>query len=381
MEWPHLVVCEDTDNEHWEILINIQRFKRASDYVIALRDAFMELFAKILSSIMIVSDEETFFERIGSSEDGFDRALLFSDMVTTATNVFTKDSDETLSEYLSGEEAVEDTVSVGFKAKLYDLVRATNPSKKKVIEELKFGKGKPPADLFDFSRLSHRQRRVISPINVRNWDKANWIGVAVGIIPSIAPFLGLIFKNENAAKSIFKDWRDSLGMEDVNDCIRVAIVRGLSTNDPYGYGVVIGGNVETATMQQGDTVISISRIKHMEHPNPKNLETFLQEYRIFGRFLLGPAVSANRFENVHFLDECGIGKWHLHVKDAWQIGNNDPDGVIIRSDHDPIIPPDVDNAPVKGLIARKRAIASSDAINASCPSKTRKKKNKKMWRR
>ena len=41
-----------------------------------------------------------------------------------------------------------------------------------------------------------------------------------------------------------------------------------------------------------------------------------------------------------------IAKRELNVRDAWQIGRNDPDVVGIREDDDPIVPDGQQNAPV-----------------------------------
>lgn len=373
---------EDDDHEYWEIAVNVKRFERARDYMSALRDAFMELFARIIPSSMMINDIEDFLNRIAGLEEGFNRALLFSDMVTTATNVFSDPEDETFEELVASAKPMADTVSSGFKDKLRSVVEASNDAEAGNEDGTpKFGQGEPPPDLVDFNRITHKQRRVVSPINIKKWDKAKWIGVAVGTSPGAAPFLGLIFKNENAARSVFKDWRAAYGEEDVTDAIRVAIVRGLTNSDPHGYGVIIGANWQSAKMQPGSMVVSISRMNYMERPNPQNLEMFLQEYEKFGGFLLAPVVSVDSFRDVRFIADCAIGKRHLHLRQAWEVGEHDPDSVIIRAEHDPIIPKDVKDPPVKALMARKRALAAADASNDIAKGESqRRKSHKRMWR-
>ena len=243
---------------------------------------------------------------------------------------------------------------------------------------LKPGKAPPPPpDLVDFDRLSHRQRRVLSPINLKKWDKAGWKGVAMGTYPGVTPILGLIFENEGAATSIFQDWRNKCGEEDVNDAIRVAIVRGLTVSDPHGYGVIIGANWQNAKSQPGEMMVAISRMKHMEHPNPQNLEWFIQEYQDFGGFLLAPAISVDGFKDVRFVSELALAKRDLHIRQAWEIGENDPDGTILLPEHEPIIPDGVDDPPVNALMARNRNRATEKASKRTGKGKHRRKR---MWR-
>jgi hypothetical protein len=44
--------------------------------------------------------------------------------------------------------------------------------------------------------------------------------------------------------------------------------------------------------------------------------------------------------------DVSLGKYHLDVRPAWQVGENDPDGIALKLDDPPVIPPDEPNAPV-----------------------------------
>lgn len=48
-------------------------------------------------------------------------------------------------------------------------------------------------------------------------------------------------------------------------------------------------------------------------------------------------------------------KRHLHIRPAWQIGENDHDIVVLDDDEDPFIPDGVDDAPVLKALAARRA--------------------------
>jgi hypothetical protein len=145
--------------------------------------------------------------------------------------------------------------------------------------------------------------------------------------------------------------------------------------------VIVGANWQTAKMQPGDMPVSISRMKYMEHPNPRNLEMFIREYDKHGYFIFVPAVSVDAFRDVRFLIDLGIGKRHLHVRQAWEIGEHDPDSIIVRSHHEPIVPQGMDDPPVKALMDRKRARAAAEASKDIGRGKSHKRKSgKRMWR-
>src|SRR5208282_3806268 len=51
------------------------------------------------------------------------------------------------------------------------------------------------------------------------------------------------------------------------------------------------------------------------------------------------------------LIDLSLGKYHLVVREAWQISENDPDGVVLDPDDPPVIPPEQPNAPVLKALA------------------------------
>jgi hypothetical protein len=70
-----------------------------------------------------------------------------------------------------------------------------------------FGTGDAPADLLDVEKLKHRDRRVISLINIPLWDKAGWKGA--GYVQHydarVPPLLAFLFKDREAGRQIFAE--------------------------------------------------------------------------------------------------------------------------------------------------------------------------------
>ena len=78
----------------------------------------------------------------------------------------------------------------------------------------------------------------------------------------------------------------------------------------------------------------------------KNLDSFLEVYRRSGRYILAPAVVRAGDGVPDLVTEHVIGKYDLEVRDAWQIGRNDPDILALDPDDPPVIPAPVVDAPV-----------------------------------
>lgn len=98
----------------------------------------------------------------------------------------------------------------------------------------------------------------------------------------------------------------------------------------------------------------ISRTNFMEYLNPQNLAVFLSAYDEFGGNILAPIVANSDLSDGKFMPELGLKKRHLNVRSAWEIGEHDPDCVVLKLDHDPIIPSDIQNPPVGKTLERKR---------------------------
>jgi hypothetical protein len=85
-----------------------------------------------------------------------------------------------------------------------------------------------------------------------------------------------------------------------------------------------------------------------------NLQRFLDSYSRAKQYILaGVCVDGSR--NYPQLINCPqVIKRDLHVREAWQIGANDPDSVAILDDDDPVIPPNQKKPPVVELLRGRR---------------------------
>ena len=176
------------------------------------------------------------------------------------------------------------------------------------------------------------------------------------------PILAIAFENGEAGQAIFRLWKERWGERDDSNELRVAIVTGLSKENPAEYAVVVGPNfrVDAEDENEKRLVTFVSRINRMTPSNSQNLDTFLRAYGKAGQFLFAPAeISPDGSVFRGLYRQFAISKRELEIRPAWKIGDNDPDFAVFRKDDDPIVPAGVKDLPVTRAMKRVRRSAQS----------------------
>ncbi len=147
-------------------------------------------------------------------------------------------------------------------------------------------------------------------------------------------------------------WRKELGQTDLKEQIRLSVIRGIDKKHPHAYRVVVGSNPNTFPVD-ARFVMFINRVHRMDASTPDNLNRFLAAYTAIGALLLAPAFAPANFDGSQIprveMSLC-IAVHHVNVRNAWEIGLNDIDVIGVRAEDDPIIPADVEDAPILKLI-------------------------------
>jgi hypothetical protein len=281
-------------------------------------------------------------ETVLEQENGFSRAITFSD-IPTMLGVFFGNS-----ERLSIEQWMEES-DVPYE------VRRPAPWTPEIpteadhdTQELTSTDGQPPEGLFDPERLRHSDYQIVSPIDVRKWDAAKWRAILFMTVPGadVAPIMALAFAESDPAIAIFRGWRERYGERDPDNTLRISILTGVHLSNPHAYAVIVGPNVKSVRGSQSNMIGFISRINIMTPKDSRNLDAFLSEYRRQGRFVLAPAHLPDLTGAPEPLLDIVLGKYHLDVRPAWIVAENDPDNAALDLDDPPIIPADQPNAPV-----------------------------------
>lgn len=328
--------------------------KRTEASRTAQRDALKEAIVRLMVHTAYVENPKKYLDIVAGQELGFQRALTFSEIDILSENVFGEDANDSV-----------DILLKEFPRKRIPLQRATKwaseiPAKpvEKKNREFKAAKGEMPDDIrMGFENASHRQRRVVSMIDVGLWNKARWNGTGF-FYNSSSPklILGLAFRDMDAARKIFQGWIKRIGETDAENRLRISIIRGVNRKHLFSYNVVVSTNFDHLASNPNDTFITISRTNQMSPQSSTNLAAFLEAYKDVGEYSLAPGLLIDGASAQIDLGERMIKKTELIVKEAWQIGAHDLDVMGVRDDDDPLIPPDVTDPPVLELLKWRRDI-------------------------
>ncbi|PLY04404.1 MAG: hypothetical protein C0622_03040 [Desulfuromonas sp.] len=323
-------------------------FKTATDrhdYMQWLQESLVQ----ILSRMLIIRDIEPWIEKLAGQERGFSRALSLGDVLTLNDNVFGATPQLSLSDCLK----LEDKSWPILRKGPWRVVKPNDPAETSDLRDpLKFGSGPPPTHLMDRTEQKHTDRRILSPIDIPLWDRAKWRATLFAWFPGELPMLALAFEDGKAGQEIFRAWRERWGNEDKEDALRLAIIRGLSKQNPAEYAVVVGPNVCHVKSHENKTFVTVSRINRMEPTSTANLDSFIAAYQRTGAFLLAPAHLGTGAPTPFI--QLAIAKSHLHIRHAWEIGENDPDMSALHDYDCPIIPADIEDPPVIKALERIR---------------------------
>lgn len=176
----------------------------------------------------------------------------------------------------------------------------------------------------------HRDVEVRSIIDLHLWNRAGWHGTAfVDRGPSLPPAIGLMFGSEDAARKIFTRWRDRVGSIDKQGEIHLAIIRGVSPENPSHYRILLTSRPPGEAEGTDNKILSYaSRMLTMEPASDANLSRFLSRYEESQFYVLVPTVMGDA-EEPRFLVELAILKRGLVVKFPSDIKKNDLERIAL----------------------------------------------------
>lgn len=343
---------EGTAGVHAEILTCERVAFDDAEALAQFTDFLCETTATVAARCFIIRSPEEWLTRVAGDERGLARATMLGNVLAIGRNLFGSDAKVRLTDWIDADD------------KYYDCLRdqCWRPSTLAVAGSspqgpAKRGEGPPPKELFDTSQRKHTERRVLSPINVPIWDQAGWGGTLYGWSGSAPPFMGLMFRNMEAASRIFAEWSTRFGQADKDNDLRIAIITGISKANPTHYAVIVGPNIDRIerTLGISKTFVLVSRVNRMTPETNKNLDAFLKEFDKYGAYYLMPVKLPDKPGEVPDLESRQyLLKGHIYVRPAWQIGEHDYDMVALDVDEDPVIPDGITDAPVLKAMARKR---------------------------
>lgn len=209
--------------------------------------------------------------------------------------------------------------------------------------------------------IRHRDMRSVGLVNPRLWHKAGWMGVGYAASVDGSPGLVLIFQDADAARKIFNGWRHRLGGDDVDNFLRVTIVRGVNEDAPNAFRVAIGSDPMASFTIQGFPPTHLFWATQTHTVDPADGGARLRQFEHFTRlgrpYTIAPA---SVVDQIPIALDPGLVKYHVRFIEAWQIQDEADYGLLHPSDR-PLIPEGVIDPPVFKALERIRSMRSERA--------------------
>lgn len=203
------------------------------------------------------------------------------------------------------------------------------------------------------AEVPHSKMKFNSIIDIKLWSKAHWQAFGTGE-DNWGLLILLGFKNKESTIKLFKELKEILGNKDIEDKLKITIIRGIDKSNTNHYRVHISNNIDQSQMKEGNYYTTASKYHDMIPASSKNLDNAIKGYEKHKWYRLVPGyIIGENTENVQPMFDFAIIKEHLHIKEAWQIGINDPDSVVISKTDNPVIPQGIEDAPIIDLLKRK----------------------------
>jgi tetratricopeptide (TPR) repeat protein len=343
---PYLIINCQPFNPH-EISVEAQR---------RVRDALLHVTIETLANIIFFKETEKDIEALFRDEKVVDRAISFSGMIGVQANVLGYNPKTLLTSWIEPE------------ATVYPLLRKEPWDVNKPIIEEKLPRKplnradpntEPPSELLDPNQMTHDQIEVVSLIRERLWNQARWSGAFFMRYEDAdyPPFLGLVFRERDSGSEIFRQWIEELGKVDVEEKLRVLVVRGIDKEQPHAYRIVLGPDPAAYDLEKRYFTY-MYRVHRMDAVTPKNLSDFLNHHKKIGSFFLVPAFVPSDWDGTTAPDmdlDLRILVRNVYARYAWEIGLNDPDAKGIQEEDDPIIPEEVTEPPILKLLQKRQS--------------------------
>lgn len=327
-------ISNNGSSSEFQLSINFKKFEKNDAHSILL-----ELAGQVIGKNFIMKDAKNYLEQLFKNEELHERQAFIYGHQQFIKSILGEDPKLFLEDWHT-EVAMNE----------YPLKRAEKPFFKAHLKNEEKREEKDP----DLENVKHYQRKVSSIIDNQLWDDAKWLGFGFFGDRTIPFGIFLAFENGIAGKAIFENWIKQFGKEDKEEQIRIAIIKNISKTKPNWYRVHVSKKINLEKeLQEGNLLITASRFHEMNPEAATNLTTLLNGYNHFKQYWLFPVQMSPDGKKIMPFVDFGILKREMIIKDAWQIGENDYDSAAIRKGDNPLIPDDINDAPILKLLERK----------------------------
>ncbi|PZL94691.1 hypothetical protein DOL92_18850, partial [Acinetobacter nosocomialis] len=298
----------------------------------------VQFIIECLVKVYHIPDIDNFLESSFKNDLSITRSIAFSTCFGAIYNVMGRDAHKNFVDCLNGN-----------KGTRFELIRKLpwdekNPKNiQNEAKKIQMGDQKNAPNFENLDSIRHDQIAITTLIKPELWDEAGWYGLAFMCVVDSPPIICLIFKKAGG-ESVFMDLYEQLGQVDNLERLRFSIIRGISKDNPYHYRVLISENIMTNDKYKLMTMLS--RIHEMTPTTNQNWSNFEKEYEKYGSYKLSFGAFFNgQFYPYPEFEKFSIEKKELIIKNAWEVGVNDIERIVLRPDDEPLIPREIEYIP------------------------------------
>lgn len=295
-----------------------------------------ELLPHIISKNYLIKDIKSFVEKLYKHDEVNERLSIIVEHKTFLTNILTSRPkfflDNWKTEY----------------TKKNPLIR--NSSIDHITDrEINLDESDSKTKQSGYDNITHQNFKSATIIDVHLWDKAKWKGFGFYFDESVPFGIFLAFENKEFGKKIFENWIIDYGKTDVNNLISLTIIKGIDKQNPHWYRILVSRNFPKEFNQR---FLSLGVRIHTVQPKDNiNLNNIINGFDHFQKYLFTPAYIDKNLKLNPFPD-LGLLKTELKVINAWEIGIGSFESSGILPNDRPIIPAEIENAPVLAVLNR-----------------------------
>lgn len=314
-----------------------------------ITDILFKFLSNILAVNFIYEDYEKALKEILKDDKSFERSLNHTSSLYNLNKIFGKEEDIDIPNY-----------NISRDREWYANIKKDTMEKETIdlFEEKKdIIYGVPENNPFE--NISHKNIYSSGMIKINHWDTAKWKGVAYlgDAINKEFIKIGFLFENEEGAKKVFQDLIDNATKEDKDGNIVVSFIKGISKTNIYDYRVMITGKVKIPKDNSENIIVnSATRFHQMNCNDDKNiriLENIINSGKDYKISILPMIV--HDIKEIQPLWDYEIILKSVNVKQAYEIRKGDLEASAILKDDEPIIPPHIENVPIKELLNLKKS--------------------------
>lgn len=306
---------------------------------------FISFIADAIDECFIIKDSKRILEKLITEDKVLTRSMMFETCLGAIYNILGKNSNNDLLKKLT-------------QGNHFPLLRETpwdlSFPKQDVIatEPIELGDHEN-IPIFDMERHTHKDIAITQLIRSDLWDATRWKATGYISYQNQPPCMLLLFLDKEQGLNIFRDLVKQLTNEDKNERLRISVLRGIDSDNPAHYRIVLSENIQKGS--KAKMFIMPARIKTMEPSDSLSWTQFEDAYNEYGSFKLVPAFinKGKPYPDVEL--SLAISKKQIIIKNAWEVSISDIEQIAIYPEDDILVPEGIVDPPFKKILESKEA--------------------------